>query len=184
MTNLFGDYLFLAVIFLAILPFFEGRVAIPFALSFGLNPVLAFFCAFLGSILPAAPIVFVTKKIKSKFFTGFVMQKYSVKLDRLAKQTTLAKKLFLLATFVAIPLPMTGVWSGSLIGGITSLKIWQASLAIVFGSLVSCGIILAVCLLFAGEELVILYASLVMLAIAVLFEAISLLIKRRRAVKK
>ena len=179
-ANFFGDYLFLAVILLAIIPTLEGRVALPFALSFGLHPAIAFLCAFLGSILPAYPAILLTRKLKNRYLTGFLQDRYSSKINKLSLSQSNMKKLSLLFGFVAIPLPMTGVWTGSIIAGLTNLKPWQSFLSISLGGLVACGIILAVCLLFHGSELIIFFISLGLLAIFILIELISMIIKRRK----
>ncbi len=179
-ASFFGNNLFLATIILAMIPALEGRAALPFALSFGLHPALAFFCTFLGSILPAYPVIILTKKIKGRFFDDFFKERYSSKLAKLSKEQNTLKKMLLLAGFVAIPLPMTGVWSGSVIGGLSNLKTWQGFVAVVVGSLIACGIILAVCLLFAGSELVIFYISLILLALFFCYELLAYLIKRLR----
>ena len=41
-----------------------------------------------------------------------------------------AKKFWGLFTFVAIPLPMTGAWTGSCIGSFLDFSVWKASLAV------------------------------------------------------
>ena len=181
-ASFFGDYFFIAVIILAMIPALEGRVALPFALSLGagvLSPVAAYFCCLFGSVLPALPVIFLTRKIKNRFFTGFVHERFSGKLERLNLASSTLKKMVLLTGFVAIPLPMTGVWSGSVIAGLTSLKLWQALVCQVLGSAIACGIILAVCLLFAGSELVVLYISLALLALFMLYELVSFLVRRK-----
>ena len=43
--------------------------------------------------------------------------------------------------FVAIPLPLTGVWTGSAVASIIGLKLPKATLAVVLGNLVASGII-------------------------------------------
>ena len=185
-AEFFAENIWLAVIIIALIPTLEGRIALPFALSVSLlgnnvlPPYLALICAFVGSILPALPVVFATRKIKNRFFTGFVQERYMVKVNKLSVQKSTLKKLALLCGFVAIPLPMTGVWSGSIVAGCTNLKIWQSLIAIAIGSLISCSIILGVCLLFAGSELVILYISLGLLALFAIYELISMLIKKRK----
>lgn len=185
-AEFFANHIWLAVIIIALIPTLEGRIALPFALSVSLlenntlPPYLALICAFVGSVLPALPVVFATRKIKTRFFTGFVQERYMAKVNKLSVQKSTFKKLVLLCGFVAIPLPMTGVWSGSIVAGCTNLKIWQSLIAIAIGSLISCSIILGVCLLFAGSELVILYISLGLLALFAIYELISLLIKKRK----
>lgn len=183
-ANFFADNIWLAVILIAIIPALEGRVAIPFALSgalLGTNTLpwhWTLLCAFIGSIIPALPVIFLTRKIKNRFFTGFVQEKYNSKITKLTLQSSNIKKLVWLAAFVAIPLPMTGVWSGSLIAGLTKLSPWKSFIAISIGSLVACSIIILICLFFEGSELIVLLASIAILAIFVLFEVVKAVIKK------
>lgn len=174
----------LAVVLISLIPGLEGRVAIPFALSSilaaPLSPVLALFCAFAGSIIPVLPVIYATRKIKNKFFTGFMQERFSNKLAQLSQQTSTLKKLVILAGFVAIPLPLTGAWSGSLIAGLSDLNIWQSFVAISIGSLIACSIILLVSLCFAGSELVLIGICLGLLAIVAVYEIIKMVIKKKR----
>ena len=52
------------------------------------------------------------------------------------------KKFFAVFIFVAIPLPMTGVWTGTAIAVFLNLKFHQSILPIMIGNLVAGGIIL------------------------------------------
>jgi uncharacterized membrane protein len=42
-----------------------------------------------------------------------------------------------LALFVAIPLPMTGAWTGALIAWLLGLKRWKSFIAIAFGVIIA-----------------------------------------------
>lgn len=52
-----------------------------------------------------------------------------------------SKKFWGLFGFVAIPIPLTGAWTGSCIGSFMDLPIWKASLAVFLGNVVA-GVIL------------------------------------------
>ncbi|NND02934.1 MAG: small multi-drug export protein [Acidimicrobiia bacterium] len=108
------------VILIAMTPILELRGAIPFAQGiFNMSAVSAFWWSVLGNMIPVPIILWL--------FPGFVSwaekhwpwihrlmvklqhrtdTKYSHRFDRLRD--------FALITFVAIPLPITGAWSGSL----------------------------------------------------------------------
>lgn len=174
----------LAIILISLIPGLEGRVAIPLALSniltTPLSPICALVCAFVGSIIPVVPVIFITRKLKNRFLTGFIHERFSSKLSQLSQQTSTLKKLVILAGFVAIPLPLTGAWSGSIIAGLSDLGIWQSFVAIAAGSFVACSIILLVSLFFAGAELVLIGIGLSLVAIAAIFEIIKMIIKKKR----
>lgn len=175
---------FLAVFLISLIPGLEARVAIPFALSnllaAPLSPWLALLCAYIGSILPIFPVVFFTRKIKNRFPTGFLQDHFSSKLDKISSTQSKLKKLVLLGGFVAIPLPLTGVWSGSLIAGLTNLKIWQCALTIALGQLVACVLILAATIFFAGSELLLIAFAFALLFIFIGWEVVKMIIKKKR----
>lgn len=185
-TNL-SEFLWLAVVIVAMIPGLEGRVAIPFALSLN-NPILtpynSFLFSFLGSILPFF-LVFFTAKLIGRKTTGFLHDKttrfidgrYRTKLLKVNTANSSLRKCFLLFGFVAIPLPLTGVWSGSLIAGLSSLSIFESFTSIALGSMVSCSIILLICMVFSNSVIYFLIASLIILLIYIVIEII---VSRRR----
>ena len=187
----FSNCVFLAVIILALIPTVESKVAIPFGLSYAiwgdatLSPFVAFICAFIGSMLPCFIIIFIVRKIKNKT-TGFVHDKflqkvqkrYQKKLDDLDKKEKTFQKLVLLALFVAVPLPLTGVYSGSLIAGLSDLKIFSSFVAIAVGELLSCLAILILCMLFENSVFYIFITSLIILGVFLIFEICFALIKK------
>ncbi len=183
-ASFFSDNILLATLIIALIPGLEGRIAIPFALSTQLlaentlTPFVAFISAFLGSIIPCIPIILLTRKLKNLYFKNISKNRFHNKIEKISTTSSTFKKIFLLSTFVAIPLPMTGVWSGSIIAGFTSLKIWQSFIGICLGSAVACSIILIICLFFENSTLQILLFSLCLLAIFVIVELISSLIRK------
>lgn len=175
------------------IPSLEGRVAIPFAMSLcqienaNMNNFLAFFCSFMGCIIPVIPLIFVSRKIKNKTtgflhdkFSNYFENKFSSKLSALNKNSSKLKKCFLLSTFVAIPLPLTGTWTGSIIGGLTQLSIFEASISVIIGGLISCIIVYLICLLFGNSVLYFLIFSLILLAIIITYELVSSVLKKRK----
>lgn len=77
------------------------------------------------------------------------------------------KKFLGLFVFVAVPLPMTGAWTGSCIGSFLDFPVWKASLAVFFGNIVA-GLILTTIAYFLPRQYadVFLY-GFVVLAIAI-----------------
>ena len=69
------------------------------------------------------------------------------------------------AGFVAIPLPLTGVWTGSPVASITKIGFLKGLISIIVGNAVACGIITLIGFLFADY---VNYITLAFLAIAVL----------------
>jgi len=188
-TNNFNSCIWLAVIIIAMIPSLEGRIAIPFALSLlsQISPFFAFILAFIGSIVPSIPIIYFIKLIKRKniFFNkkirSIIDEKYKKNILNVNNKTNNIKKLIALSLFVAIPLPMTGVWSGSIIAGFTNLNLWQCFLSICIGSFIACGIILGICLLFGNNVIWFLIISLCIISLITIFETTKFAIKKRKS---
>ena len=125
----------------AALPVIELKGAIPVGISLGMTPLHAAIVAFFGSMLPVPFILFTIRPLfnylkTTKTFKGLVdklivrslhnnggkVQKYGV------------WGLFLL---VAIPLPGTGVWSGSLVAALLDMRFKLAFPAIFAGNLLA-----------------------------------------------
>ncbi len=182
----FSECVILAVLLLAMFPMVESRVAIPLALSaviWGdnvLSPVIAFFVALLGGMIPSIFIIWLVRKIKSKTsgfvhekFLSAIQSKYHAKIDKVQSKTSTLKKCLTLVAFVSVPLPLTGVYSGSIIAGLTNLKFWQGFLSVLIGEIISCVIVLLVCILFGNSTYYIFLFSLALIAV---FAVVGLLI--------
>ncbi len=197
MTDFFADNfsncVILAVLIMAMIPMLESRVAIPFALSTAiwgegiLSPITAFFVALLGGMLPSILIILFSRWVKNRT-SGFVcekfMKRYEKQIQKLKAKNTTFKKCMMLSTFVAVPLPLTGVWTGSLIAGMTNLKIWQGFLSILIGEALSCSVVIAICLLFENSAFFIFMFSLILIGIFVLMNLVVWLIGKIRSRKK
>lgn len=128
------------VLLTAALPIIELRGAIPVGMSLGMSPAHAFFISFIGSMLPVPVIIFTIRPIfkelkKTRLFRGFV--------DRITAKTMLRsgriKKygFWGLLLFVAIPLPGTGVWSGTLASVLLDIRFKTAFPAIFIGNFIA-----------------------------------------------
>lgn len=93
-----------------------------------------------GNLLPVPFLILFAKKILEFLSTlpriGGFFQKIIRRADQKAAEIGHYEKwgLFL---FVAIPLPGTGAWTGSLVAAVLRMRIWQAFLVITVGVLVS-----------------------------------------------
>lgn len=136
------------VLVIAALPIIELRGAIPIGLSLGMSPLHAFITSFIGSMVPVPFILFTIRPILkylrgTKFFRNIVNK---ITDNSFKKNAAQIKKygtwgLFIL---VAIPLPGTGVWSGSLIASLMNLRFKWAFPAILFGNLIAGLIIMGI----------------------------------------
>lgn len=193
----FSSCVFLAVILVSLIPTIESKIAIPFGMSEAiwgdatLSPIVTFICAFVGSMIPCLIVMWCVRKLKNKA-SGFVHDKFLVRLEekykkrieKLSSKNKTFYKLSLLAMFVAVPLPLTGVYAGSLIAGLTNLKMWQAFLAIMVGAFFSCLVVTLLCVLFENSTLYILIASLIIIALFLLFDFFAMIFKKRKSKKE
>ena len=135
-----------ATFIISMLPISELRGAIPVAIGvYNLNPAEAYFIAVVGNMVP---VIFILKYInpvskylmsKSKFFNKFftylferTRKKHNGKFE---KWGALA-----LITFVAIPLPVTGGWSGALAAFVFGIP-FKKALPLIFLGVIIAGII-------------------------------------------
>ena len=174
----FSDCVFVAVMIMAMIPTIESKVAIPFGMStqiWGeatLSPVLSAVASCVGSMLPALLVILIARLVKNKTcgfvhdkFVTRVQARFGSKLEKLSRKKSTFKKCLLLTTFVAVPLPLTGVYTGSLIAGFTNLKVWQAFLSILVGEIFSCLAVLLVCLFFENSAFYIFLFSLLFVSV-------------------
>lgn len=131
----------LTVFFVSILPIVELRGAIPVGVALGLPNWLTFVLAYFGNMLPVPFIILFIKKIfswmkqKSPRLRRFA-EKMEAKAEKKSKQVTRYKKWGLMI-FVAIPLPGTGAWTGSLIAAMLDMKLKDALPVIALGVLIA-----------------------------------------------
>jgi uncharacterized membrane protein len=107
-------------ILIAMAPIGELRVALPLALTMFKLPVWeAYFASVLGNMIPVLAIAFFLEPISvflsehSDFFKNFFEKLFHYTRKKHSKKFEVFEEIALIA-FVAIPLPMTGAWSGML----------------------------------------------------------------------
>lgn len=191
-TNNFENCIWLAVLLVAVCPTLESKIAIPLAMNsafWGNNaysPLVALVLSFIGSILPSIFIIISTRKIKNKT-TGFIsskfIQKYQAKCTEIEHQKSNLKKYLLLSCFVAVPIPLTGVWTGSIIAGLTNLNIKNCFISITIGAFISASAITILCSLFTNSIAYIFMISILIIIVFLFFEMFMSLIKHYKRKK-
>ena len=130
----------LTVLLTAALPIIELRGAIPFGMSLGMSPVHATIISFIGSMIPVPFILFTIRPIfnylkKTKLFKKLVHKLTDKSLNKSGNIQKYGA--WGLLIFVAIPLPGTGVWSGSLAAALLDMRFKWAFPAIFVGNLIA-----------------------------------------------
>ena len=130
----------LTVILTAALPVIELRGAIPVGIALGLSPIHSLILSFIGSMIPVPIILFTIRPIfnylkRTKMFKNLV---HRLTKKSLNKSGNIKKYgVWGLILFVAIPLPGTGVWSGSLAAALLNMRFKLAFPAIFIGNLIA-----------------------------------------------
>jgi uncharacterized membrane protein len=141
------DYI---VIIVGALPVSELRGAIPLALSFGMPLSKAFWLSVLGNWIIVIPALFLFEPVsnylrKMRLFARFfewVFARTKKNSDAIQKYEALG-----LMFFVAIPLPITGAWSGVIAASLFKIRFRYALIAITAGILCAGLIVSALCAL-------------------------------------
>jgi len=127
----------LVVLIISALPIFELRGALPIAINvFHFPWYYALPLAILGNLLPV-PIILLFLNVISKWLSkiGFFDRFFQWLFEHTKRRGKIIEKYerIGLALFVAIPLPVTGAWTGSLAAIIFDLKFSHAFLSIFIG---------------------------------------------------
>ena len=137
----------LSVFGLAMIPVFELRGAIPVGVAAGLPFWMVFLTALLGNLLPVPFLILFTRRVFEWLRTkSALLERFVSRLERKAatKEDLLKKyELLGLCILVAIPLPGTGAWTGSLVAAVFDIRLKHAFPAIALGVLIA-GIIVSV----------------------------------------
>lgn len=148
----------LIVLLISMIPLIELRGAIPVAvgMDLGLPEWLVLIVAIIGNILPVPFIFFFARKVLEwgakrkwkpcKRFCNFCLKKGQKGGEKLLAKTGNYGTYFALFLFVAIPLPGTGAWTGTLAASILNLDFKKTMIAIIAGVLVAGLVMLAVSL--------------------------------------
>ncbi len=126
--------------FVAMLPIVELRGAIPYALALDIPLSIAFPVAILGNMFPVPFILLFFDKAKVWFRNVPVIGKIFAWVDKraAAKAEGITRLEFLaIIAFVAIPLPGTGAWTGSVIAVALGMKLRKSIPAVLIGVLIA-----------------------------------------------
>ncbi len=130
------------VFFCSMIPIIELRGAVPMGWAFGLPWWQTYIIAVLGNMLPVPFILLFINRIirwmaasKIKFFNKFanwLLRKAEKNREKIEKYAFWG-----VALFVAVPLPVTGAWTGSLVAAVIDMKFWKALLSALIGVMIA-----------------------------------------------
>ena len=140
LTETLGAHL--GVLLCAMLPVIELRGAIPLGAALSLPWWQNYLFAVLGNMIPVPFILLFIKKViawmtasRVRFFNKigtWLTNKAEKNRQRVEKYSFLG-----VCLFVAIPLPVTGAWTGSLVAAVIDMKLWKALLSCLLGVMIA-----------------------------------------------
>ncbi len=190
MTEVLGKFLldvfkseYIATLFVSMFPLIELKGAIPIGTGlFGLKLWQTAGIAYLGSTIVSIAVFFllipIFNLLKKIGFIRKLIEKieaiFNEKAQKIAQKTNgsaekEAKKIMMLSLFifVAVPFPVTGVWTGTAIAVFLGLKFKESVLPIAVGNLIA-GSIITLLTFLVGEYVDIIIYVLFAIAIAML----------------
>lgn len=132
---------------MSMVPVVELRGGIPFGVALGLELWEAYLAAVIGNLIPVPFIIVFIRRIFA--WMRVHLPKLGSLVDRLEakahlKGKTVTKYKYLgLFLFVAIPLPGTGAWTGSLVAAFLNMRLRKAMPAVIAGVLTA-GVLISI----------------------------------------
>ena len=141
----------LGVFLCSMVPVIELRGAIPLGWATNIPWWLTYLLAVAGNMLPVPFILLLIRQVLT------VMEKMPIKfvrafaawLRRKAEKNTDKIQRFGfwgLCFFIAIPLPVTGAWTGSLVAATIRMNFWRAMLSALLGVMIAGAVVTLICL--------------------------------------
>lgn len=140
LESVFGNAHALIILIGSAIPITEQRATIPLGIYWDMNPWLVFLLAFVGSLLPVPFLLLLYTQILAllsriswlSWLTRAIDQKVRRYAQKFEKSTEAA-----LIIFVAIPLPGTGLWTGSMVASLLGFKFIKSLICVALGGLIS-----------------------------------------------
>ena len=130
------------VMLCSMIPIIELRGAIPLGAALELPWWLNYIFAVIGNMLPVPFILLFIKKIIAwmtasrvglfRKFGGWLTRKAEKNRGKIEKYSFWG-----VCLFVAVPLPITGAWTGSLVAAVIDMKFWKAMLSCLLGVMIA-----------------------------------------------
>lgn len=188
-----NDYLTLFII--SILPIVELRGGIIFMGGMDVNMFVGMLCCVAGSSLMTLPLIVAIRPLVSRMRNSKTFGRIGIALEECLTDkasdvdkgvekwvgiSTDVKKFLGVMLFVAVPLPMTGSWTGSAVASILDFKVWKAVLAVFVGNIIAGGILTAMVAFVPQEYIDFVLYGFIILATAIFLSMCWARIRKRR----
>ena len=199
-VTIFGSNSWLATLIISMIPIVELRGAIPFGAAtdfWGKNALElweSLLFSLLGSTIVCIILTFlfwpILKWLKqTKVFKRIAIsieKKLSKNAEGIEKKTQSEKdakrikwlKIVGVFGFVAIPLPLTGVWTGTCLALFIGLSKKQTMASVILGNVVAGLLMTLISYFFKDNTMIVFYAFFILVGIFILYEVVKTLIKK------
>lgn len=191
---------YLVTFIISMIPMIEVRGAIPIAMQMGMNGWAAYFFACASAFIMCPIIILCLRPLLNAFKKTKLFKKLANSVEEMFRskakkieddaenkttdETQSRKLLFYkmlgLFVFVAIPLPMTGVWTASAIAVFINMKTKHAMVPIAIGNFVAGAIIMLMTLILGDKSWIILLVLCGFVIISICGVAIKLVLSARK----
>ncbi len=133
----------LATFLISMVPIIELRGALPIGVGMGLPPLTALIVSIIGNMVPVPFIILFIRKILDWMHRFETFDRIATKLEAKAEkggEKIVKYEMFGLFLLVAIPLPGTGAWTGSLVAAFFNLRLKNA-VPVIFLGVIAAGIV-------------------------------------------
>lgn len=133
----------LATFLISMVPVIELRGALPIGVGMGLSPVTALVVSIIGNMVPVPFIIIFIRRILNWMHRFEKFDRIATKLEEKAAkggEKIVKYEMFGLFLLVAVPLPGTGAWTGSLVAAFFNLRLRNA-VPVIFAGVVAAGIV-------------------------------------------
>ncbi|MFA5135160.1 MAG: small multi-drug export protein [Patescibacteria group bacterium] len=134
----------IATLLIALLPIAELRLAIPTAIEvFDMSIWAAFLWSVIGNMIPAVLLLLFLDPVarflmeRSRFFNKFFSWIFKRTTARFRSKASQYGTFIALMLFVAVPLPITGAWTGAAAAFLFKMPFHRALLAVTIGVLIA-----------------------------------------------
>lgn len=133
----------LVTFLISMVPVIELRGALPIGVGMGLAPITALIVSIIGNMVPVPFIIIFIRRILDWMHRFEKFDRIATKLEAKAAkggEKLVKYELFGLFLLVAVPLPGTGAWTGSLVAALFDLRLKNA-VPVIFAGVVAAGIV-------------------------------------------
>ena len=133
----------LATFLISMVPIIELRGALPIGVGMGLPPLTALIVSIIGNMVPVPFIIIFIRRILDWMHRFETFDRIATKLEAKAAkggEKIVKYEMFGLFLLVAVPLPGTGAWTGSLVAAFFDLRLKNA-VPIIFLGVIAAGIV-------------------------------------------